>query len=115
MRRLLFNPLAQQPYASGEYKFANKEFVLDKSLEDGHLYYARIICDTFGYQSCFFLDTHNVNEFSCYTTPFVFVASDGTLKSFTAKVEGNKLIIETNGTADVSNEDSFIIYIYKLM
>lgn len=35
MRRLLFNPLAQKPYASGEYSSVNKIFLLDKKLEKG--------------------------------------------------------------------------------
>ena len=52
MRRLLFNPLAQQPYASGEYDINNQIFILDKPLETGHVYYAVIYSDarvsTFG-------------------------------------------------------------------
>lgn len=116
MRRLLFNPLAQKPYASGEYNNTNVNFVLDKSLEDEHLYYGHIVGKTYGYQSCFLLDTHKKYETVLfYTTPFVFVASDGTLKSFTAWLEDNKLTIETDGTTGVSNEDNYIIYIYRLM
>ena len=40
MRRLLFNPLAQQPYASGEYDIQYQKFILDKPLELNHVYYA---------------------------------------------------------------------------
>ena len=115
MRRLLFNPLEQQPYSSGEYDATNHKFVLDKPLEDDHLYYGYIVGTTYGYQSCFLLDTYKKEEISLYTTPFLFVASDGTLKSFSAYLEGNKLIIDTDGTTGVSNEDSYIISIYRSM
>ena len=75
MRRLLFNPLAQQPYASGEYDSQNDKFVLDKSLEYGHLYYARIICTSTAYQTCCLIDTCNYAG-EVWTTPFTFITSN---------------------------------------
>lgn len=113
MRRLLFNPLAQQPYASGEYDNQNSKFVLDKTLEYGHLYYARIICTSADYQTSCLIDSCNYNG-TVYTTPITLIAPNGDYKIFGAYLENNAIFVD-EGNATIGTNDNYIIYIYKLM
>ena len=113
MRRLLFNPLDQESYASGEYDAQNVKFVLDKSLEYGHLYYARIICTTTAYQTCCLIDTCNYSG-EIWTTPFAFIASNDDFKTLNAYLENNTIVID-GGNGAPSGTEKYSIYIYKLM
>ncbi len=50
MRRLLFNPLAQQPYATGEYSAQQQVFILDNPIVDTGLYFCIITRTSVGEQ-----------------------------------------------------------------
>ena len=113
MRRLLFNPLEQEPYTSGEYDILNTKFVLDKSLEYGHLYYARIICTSSNYQTCCLIDTCNY-ESTIYTTPITLIAANDDYQIFGAYLENNSIVVD-EGNATMGTTANYIIYIYKLI
>ena len=111
MRRLLFNPLAQQPYASGEYK--QYKFVLDKPLELGHIYYCVIYDNRERFQtSCFINATHE--NYTPITTAFNFRDAEGINSIFCAKYIDNEIIIVDAINTPINDNES-VIYVYKLM
>ena len=113
MRRLLFNPLAQQPYASGELNMETKQFLLDKKIEYGHLYYARIICTSYEYQTCCLIDACDYKN-TIFTTPIAFIGSNDDFAVANARVDEGVLSID-EGSVTISTTNSYIVYIYKLM
>ena len=111
MRRLLFNPLAQQPYAIGNYN--QNKFVLDKPLEYGHIYYCVIYNEIERHQtSCFINTTYKAD--TPITTPFNLHDIDGVNNIFCAKYMDNELIIMDDNLTPTHNND-YVIYVYKLM
>lgn len=115
MRRLLFNPLAQKPCASGELDKVNNRFVLDNALKENHVYYCKIISSTDASITTCIIDTTKTD--SHYTTPFVLLNTAGDYKYFHGYLYiNNKKYITINTTNDTpSSDDDYIIYIYKLM
>lgn len=115
MRRLLFNPLAQKPYASGELDKVNHRFVIDKPLEENRVYYCKIISNTDVSMTTCIIDTTKSD--SHYTTPFVLLNNAGNYKYFYGDwYVANKKYITIDTTNDtLSSDEDYIIYIYKLM
>ena len=112
MRRMNYNPF-ETPYASGELNMETNQFLLDKKLEYGHLYYARIICTSYEYQTCCLIDACNYKN-TIFTTPIALIANNDDFNTFNARVdEGVLSIDEGNGTLSTTN--SYIVYIYKLI
>lgn len=111
MRRLLFNPLAQQPYATGEYN--QYKFVLDKPLEYGHIYYCVIYNVRERFQTLCFINATYKDD-TPITTPFIFYDIDGVNNIFCAKYMNNALIIMDDNFTATQNND-YMIYVYKLM
>ena len=116
MRRLLFNPLAQQPYASGVLDKSNNQFVLDNPLEEGHLYYCKIFSFTDSSLTTCIIDTTNGID-THYTTPFVLIDVDTNYKNFYGMWYKNnaKHIVINTASASISTDDDYIIYVYKLI
>ena len=113
MRRLLFNPLDQEPYASGEYDKALNQFILDKPVESGHLYYARIISSSLESQTCCLIDASK-NSSGIKISPFTFLNNQGFYDVFTGSIIDNYLTIDKDVNTPTADED-YIVYIYKLM
>ena len=119
MRRLLFNPLEQQPYASGEYA-ANSNgiarFTLDKPIEQGHLYYGRIVSSSAANETLLILDTLDTSVEEYVTTPFIMFASDGIPNHFYGTAtKGSKYIDVDRKLKIPTADESYIICIYQLM
>ena len=119
MRKLLFNPLAQQPYASGEYDPVNKYFLLDKKLEKG-LYIYVLHTEETDVQvlvniGLVYLNTNNISAdkvrdldivYESVNTPYDFKILDG--EEDYIRVSN----IITNSPIDDSY--NYTIYLYKV-
>lgn len=115
MRRLLFNPLAQKPYASGEYVPSTQRFVLDKEIKANHLYYLFIESSSADSSTCALLDTRSTRS-SHNTSVFAFIAASGYERPFHAKafIDSNYITIVLNGDNPTTDED-YTIHVYQLM
>lgn len=116
MRRLLFNPLEQEPYTSGTLDKVNNRFVLDNPLEKNHVYYCKIFSGTDTSITTCIIDTAMMST-SHYTTPFILLNANGNYKYFHGDwyVENKKYITIDTTNDTPSSDDDYIIYIYKLM
>ena len=116
MRRLLFNPLAQQPYASGKLDKVNNRFVIDNPLEENHVYYCKIFSGTdTSLMPCIIDITMKTDTY--YTTPFALLNANGDLKYFHGDcyIQEPKYINIDTTNDTISTDDNYDIYIYKLM
>lgn len=119
MRRLLFNPLAQQPYASGEYYTNSNDiarFTLDKAIERGHLYYGRIVSSSAANETLLMFDTLDNSVEEYVTTPFIMFDENGIPNHFygTAINDSKYIEIDKNLHMPTADED-YTIYIYQLI
>ena len=112
MRRMNYNPL-NNVYASGAYNSQLNEFKLDKELESGHLYYARIMSSSLESQTCCLIDTFK-NTYGIKTSPFTFLNNQGFYDAFTGSIVGDSLTIDKDVNTPTSDED-YIAYIYQLI
>ena len=113
MRRLLFNPLAQQPYASGVYDIVNHYFVVDKKIELNHVYYLVFETPTSDSQTCAIVDTRNL-RYEKLTSAFPFLNANGKYSIFFAKIDENHITLQGFGVNATSDEE-YNVYIYQLM
>ena len=113
MRRLLFNPLAQQPYASGEYDSLYTRFVIDKPLEYGNLYIVQVYNTDLKEVSTTIMDlTHTGN---CAISSLHL--SDSTEIAEPFYLYYNKeapTYINTGSDQAQSLVNNFVIYFYKV-
>ena len=107
-----YNPF-EKPFASGEYNTQLNEFKLDKELEGGHLYYARIISSSLEAQTCCLIDTFK-SMYGFKTTPFTFLNNQGFYDAFTGSIVRNSLTIDKDVNTPTSDEE-YIVYIYQLI
>lgn len=116
MRRLLFNPLAQEPYASGKYDQVNKYFYIDRALETGFYTYLIVENDGSGqdtihngniyFETKLINNSHSTNIYYGNSTNIrIYVIDDGEAKQLTAtKSDGSFL----------DSGIQYTIYLYKV-
>lgn len=116
MRRLLFNPLAQQPYASGELDKIKAQFVLDKPLEKGHMYIARVFNTDIQEVSTTIIDLSVTNYTSSMAPVMVSDKNDNAtlyvLFSQSDTPSYVDFVLAENSPYETNY--SFVIYLYKL-
>ena len=112
MRRMNYNPF-EKPFASGVYDVSLNQFILDKSLESGHLYYARIMSSSLESQTCCLIDTSK-NNYAIKTSPFTFLNNQGFYDAFTGSIIDNYLTIDKDVNTPTSDEN-YLVYIYQLI
>ena len=117
MRRLLFNPLDQEPYASGEYNPSTKYFLLDKPLVYGlylcvmHVELAEAEINT--YTSLLNCDTNNISKealendilFNCDNTKYKMYLTNGDLQT---------VIVRNTDGSILDTSYNYKIYFYKV-
>lgn len=116
MRRLLFNPLAQKPYASGEYVPSTHRFVLDKEIKANHLYYLFIESSSADSSTCALLDTRSTRS-RHNTSVFAFIGASGSERPFHAKasIDSNYITIVLNDGDNPTTDEDYTIHVYQLM
>ena len=116
MRRLLFNPLDQKPYASGEYEPSTHRFVLDKKIKGNHLYYLLIESLSADTSTCALLDTRSTRG-AIITSVFAFVGASGYERPFhaSATTDRNYITIVLNDSDNPTTDEDYTIYVYQLM
>ena len=116
MRRLLFNPLAQQPYASGELDKIKGQFVLDKALEKGHIYIARVFNTDAEEVSTTILDLP-ATKYTYTMAPIIVSDMNGNSTLYVLSSSNDTPSCVDFVTAEGSpypTNNSFAIYLYKL-
>lgn len=116
MRRLLFNPLVQQPYARGEYEPSTHRFVLDKEIKANHLYYLFIESSSADSSTCALLDTRSTRSM-LNTSVFAFIGVSGYERPFHAKasIDSKYITIVLNDSDNPTTDEDYTIYVYQLM
>ena len=119
MRRLLFNPLAQQPYASSEYDSVNQYFLLDKKLEKG-LYIYVLHTEETGVQvvvniGLLYLSTNNISADKVRALEIAYQSVDA---PYDFKVlDGEEEYIRVSDIitkSPIDNSYNYTIYFYKV-
>ena len=116
MRRLVFNPLEQQPYASGEYTSAGRFFTLDKALDINKLYLICVHCANYDGTLTFIMFIPNIEAFDYHTNACRFTGLTGIYYLSYSPNEPKHLSAkpEDSDTDDLlANGDK--VYIYQLM
>lgn len=117
MRRLLFNPLDQKPYAFGKYDAQLKYFVLDKPLVYGlylcvlHVELAEAEINT--YTSLLNCSTNNISKesleydvlFNCDNTKYKMFLYNGDLTN---------VIVRNTDDSALNTSYNYKIYFYKV-
>lgn len=110
MRRLLFNPLEQEPYTSGEYNNVKHLFYLDKGLKSGYYTYSIIEWDGSGTDTIYNGNIY-IEEASGHTyygnsvdIKLWYTANKGQNRANTSRLDGSFL---DDGLA-------YTIYFYKI-
>lgn len=117
MRRLLFNPLDQEPCASGEYIPSLKYFLLDKQLVYGlylcimHVELAEAEINT--YTSLLYCGTNNISKeqleydvfFNCDNAKYKMFLTDGDLTN---------IIVRNADNSVLDTSYNYTIYLYKV-
>ena len=117
MRRMNYNPF-EKPFASGEYSPSLKAFIVDRNIEIGSIYYARIVDPDTPYQTVAIIDTTEYGQLSFTSTPFDFYDSTGVSRLFYLSItsrDNNKIFVLSNEYEPTSSADyPYLIYIYKI-
>lgn len=116
MRRMNYNPF-EKPFASGEYSPTLRGFDLDRNIEIGSIYYARIVDSDTPYQTSAIIDTTEYGALSFNSTPFEFNDVSGTPRLFFLAITArdNKVYVISNDYDPPTQENSqCLIYIYKI-
>ena len=113
MRRLLFNPLAQQPYAIGEYNHVSEVFVLDKNLERKQVYYLKIISGVYSYGPSI-LDFRNEEDFSVSNIAILDASGDPNCYAIYCEA-GSNIINISNINVSLEPNKQYSIYAYQSM
>lgn len=117
MRRLLFNPLEQEPYASGVYTSNGRYFTLDKSLDiNNKLYLICVHSNDYDGTLTFILFIPNIEAFDYHTNACRFAGLNGTYFLIYSPNEPKHL----SAKPEDSTLDDFLVngdkvYIYQLM
>ena len=116
MRRLLFNPLAQEPYASGELDKNNGRFVLNKALEKGHIYIARVFNTDIQEVSTTIIDLSATNYTSAVAPVVVSDENDNATLYTLFSQNDTPSYVDFNllESSPYPTKYSFVIYLYKL-
>ena len=112
MRRMNYNPL-NNVYASGEYNHEIKQFVLDKNLEENHVYYLKVLNGAYSYGPAI-LDFRNQEDF----TTSIIAIKDASDTPYTYSVSceiGANVISISNINKSLDAGEEYLIYIYQLM
>ena len=116
MRRMNYNPF-EKPFASGEYSPSLKGFIIDRNIEIGSIYYARIVDPDTPYQTIAIIDTTEYGDLSFNSTPFEFIDATGAPGLFFLAItaSNNQIFVISNDYAAPTTADyQFLIYIYKI-
>lgn len=116
MRRMNYNPF-EKPFASGEYSPSIKGFILDRNIEIGSIYYARIVDPDTPYQTVAIIDTTEYGQLSFNSTPFEFYDETGIIRLFLLAITSanNKISVISSEYIPPSTADyPYLIYIYKI-
>ena len=118
MRRLLFNPLAQQPYASGEYSAIQKAFILDNPIVDNGLYFCIITATSTGEQiahECCFLYLNEPKHTE--NVEYITLGVTYSYKLFISTIDSKKYVTIRNLLDDsvIDSSLEYTIYLYKVI
>ena len=117
MRRLLFNPLAQQPYTSGEYSAQQTAFYIDNEIVDNGLYFCiinEVVAGEQFKQHCCLLYFNEKNYGPDVEYQAFGVADE--FKIWTSSYNSNLIFVRyliDEGVIDSSKE--YTIYLYKVI
>lgn len=118
MRRMNYNPF-EKPFASGEYNPTKKAFIVDRNIEIGSIYYARIVDPDTPYQTITIIDTTEYGDISFNSIPFEMCDQTGTPRLFSLAITSNNnneiFVISNNHYVPPTTADyQYLIYIYKI-
>ena len=111
-----YNPF-EKPFASGEYSPSLKGFIVDRNIEIGSIYYARIVDPDTPYQTIAIIDTTEYGALSFNSTPFEFSDQTGTPRLFFLAItaSNNQIFVISNDYDPPTTVDyQYLIYIYKI-
>lgn len=119
MRRLLFNPLEQEPYTSGEYNINEQKFILDKPLEANHIYYAIVYSDarlaSFGPAFFDFRCKEFNQSIAVSSIPLLDGFDDTYIFGLRASTDYNFIEVVHPTITPSTSDEGLVIYIYQLM
>ena len=111
-----YNPF-EKPFASGEYSPSTKGFILDRNIEIGSIYYARIVDPNTPYQTSAIIDTTEYGDLSFNSTPFEFSDETGTPRLFFLAITARSniiFVISSDYNPPTTEDYQYLIYIYKI-
>ena len=111
-----YNPF-ETPFASGEYSPTLKGFILDRNIEIGSIYYARIVDPDAPYQTIAIIDTTEYGDLSFNSTPFEFNDNTGIPRLFSLAITASSnqiFVISNDYNPPTSGDYQYLIYIYKI-
>ena len=112
-----YNPF-EKPFASGEYNPTKKTFIVDRNIEIGSIYYARIVDPDTPSQTITIIDTTEYGELSFNSMRFEMSDNTGTPRLFYLSIsarDNNEIFVISNDYDPPSTADyRYLIYIYKI-
>ena len=112
-----YNPF-EKPFASGEYNPTKKAFIVDRNIEIGSIYYARIVDPDTPSQTITIIDTTEYGALSFNSMPFEMSDNTGTPRLFSLSIsarDNNEIFVISNDYDPPSTADyQYLIYIYKI-